>query len=198
MQPSSGNRRLVEIAGSAVDASPAPLRGGPSVAVLPFENMSGDPEQRYFSDGITEDIITELSRFREIFVIGRGSSFACEPFAGDIQRVASELGVAYVLAGSVRRAGNRLRISVSLCRANGDQIWADRHDGALDDILDVQEEIARRIVGGIAPEIQLAEQARAERVPLADVQAYDLALQAGALITRGVAASDAALLSEGI
>jgi len=174
-------------------------RDRPSIAVLPFSDASGDPEQRYYSDGITEDITTELSRFRELFVIGPNSSFACEPFAADTDRVGRELGVRYVLEGSVRRAGSRLRITAKLTDVRqGEQIWADRHTGALDDILEVQEEIAARIVASIVPEIRYAEQDRAERLPVADVHAYDLALRAHAAISRGVAASDAALLSEGI
>lgn len=171
----------------------------PSIAVLPFSDPAGDPEQRYYSDGITEDIITELSRFRELFVIGPNSSFACEPFAADTDRVARELGVRYVLEGSVRRADRRLRITAKLTDVRqGEQIWSDRHAGTVDDILEVQEEIAARIVASIVPEIRYAEQDRAERLPVGDVHAYDLALRAHAAISRGVAASDPALLSEGI
>ena len=190
--------RVVAI-GAAAGGAVAPLREGPSIAVLPFGNLGGDPAQRYLSDGITEDIITELSCFREILVTARGSSFSCEDFAGDVKRVARELGVRYVLTGGVRRAENRLRLTVRLLDGTtGDQIWADRFDGALDDVLTLQEEIARRIVGSIAPELHFAEQRRAERTPGGDVQAYDLALNAAALIQQGVAANQAAPISEGI
>src|SRR5512135_1616219 len=136
-----GSRKIVELAAARADAGESTKRGGPSIAVLPLSNLSGDPEQRYLSDGITDDIITELSSFRDIFVIGRSSSFACEPFAGDVKRVARELGVQYVLEGSVRRAGDRLRISVGLVDgASGERIWADRYDGELKDVLDLQAE----------------------------------------------------------
>jgi TolB-like protein/DNA-binding CsgD family transcriptional regulator len=199
MSSPPGSRKIVELAAARASTGEPTKRSGPSIAVLPFSNLSGDPEQRYLSDGITDDIITELSSFRDIFVIGRSSSFACEPFAGDVKRVARELGVQYVLEGSVRRAGDRLRISVGLVDgASGDRIWADRYDGELTDVLELQVEIARRIVGSIAPEIQFAEQHRAERTAVGDVQAYDLALKASALIARGVAAEDAAPITEGI
>ena len=191
--------KIVELAAARGSRDERAARTGPSIAVLPFTNLSGDPEQRYLSDGITDDIITELSSFRDIFVIGRSSSFACEPFAGDVKRVARELGVQYVLEGSVRRAGDRLRISVGLVDgASGERIWADRHDGELKDVLDLQEEIARRIVGSIAPEIHFAEQQRAERATPADPAAYDLALRASAAISRGIAAEDKASVTEGI
>ncbi|MGE5200435.1 MAG: LuxR C-terminal-related transcriptional regulator [Acidobacteriota bacterium] len=194
-----GSRKIVELAAARADAGESTKRGGPSIAVLPLSNLSGDPEQRYLSDGITDDIITELSSFRDIFVIGRSSSFACEPFAGDVKRVARELGVQYVLEGSVRRAGDRLRISVGLVDgASGERIWADRYDGELKDVLDLQAEIARRIVGSIAPEIHFAEQQRIERAAPANPAAYDLALRASALIGRGIAAEDRAPIREGI
>ena len=120
-------------------------------------------------------------------VIGRGSSFACEAFAHDTSRVGQELGVRYLLEGSIRRAGNRLRITGQLIHSRGgDQIWADRHDGSLDDILELQTAIAAQIAGSIVPEIQHAELRRAERLPIASVQAYDLALKASALIARGI------------
>ena len=192
-------RKIFELATARGSKDDSAKRSGPSIAVLPFTNLSGDPEQRYLSDGITDDIITELSSFRDIFVIGRNSSFACEPFAGDVKRVARELGVQYVLEGSVRRGGERLRISVGLVDgASGERIWADRHDGELGDVLDLQAEIARRIVGSIAPEIHFAEQQRAERTTHTDPAAYDLALRAAAAISRGIAAEDRAAISEGI
>ena len=191
--------KVVALGAAAASGGGAPLRRGPSIAVLRFGNLGGDPAQRSLSDGITEDIITELSCFREISVTARGSSFSCEDFAGDVKRVARELGVRYVLMGGVRRAENRLRLTVRLLDgASGDQIWADRFDGALDDVLTLQEEIARRIVGSIAPELHFAEQRRAERMAGSDVQAYDLALNAAALIQHGVAVGEAAPITEGI
>ena len=171
----------------------------PCVAVLPFANLAVDPEQRWLSDGITTDIITELSRFREILVIGRSSSFPCEPFASDTARVARQLGARYILEGSVQRSGDRLRITGQLTDSQGGaQIWSDRHDGTMNDLLNLQEEIAARIVGSIVPEIRQAEQIRAERLSVDDVQAYELALRAGALIGRGIAGSDRDLLDQGI
>ena len=117
-------------------------RTKPSIAVLPFTNMSGDAEQEYFSDGITEDIITELSRFRNLFVIARNSSFTYKGRAVDVKKVGRELGVAYVLEGSVRRAGNRVRITAQLIDAEtGNHVWADRFDRELTDVFAVQDEI---------------------------------------------------------
>jgi TolB-like protein/DNA-binding NarL/FixJ family response regulator len=197
MVPSPEYRKVVPLIASS--SATSSTRSGPSIAVLRFANLSGDSEQRYLSDGIAEDIIVELSCFRDIFVIGRSSSFACEPIAGDVKRVARELGVHYVLEGGVRRSANRLRITVQLIDGTtGDQIWADRHDGQLGDVLELQEEIARRIVSSIAPEIQSAEQRRAERSPLANLPAYDLALKAGALVDRAVVENDEAMISDGI
>jgi adenylate cyclase len=185
--------------GTVAGSAAAPLRPGPSIAVLPFSNLDADPAQRYLSDGITEDVITELSCFREISVIARGSSFSYENFAGDVKRVARELGVRYVLTGGVRRAESRLRLTVRLLDGgSGDQIWADRFDGTLEDVLTLQEEIARRIVGSIAPELHFAEQRRAERNPGGDVEAYDLALNAAALIEQGVAAGEVEPITAGI
>jgi TolB-like protein len=120
----------------------------PSIAVLPFTNMSGDPEQEFFSDGITEDIITELSRFRDLMVIARNSSFAFKGASVSISRVARELGVTYVLEGSVRRSGNRVRITAQLIDAqSGSHIWADRYDREIIDMFAVQDEITQKIVG---------------------------------------------------
>src|SRR5262249_56434577 len=133
-------------------------RERPSIAVLPFANMSGDPEQEYFADGIAEDIITELSRFRSIFVIARNSSFTYRGQAMDGRKVDKELGVRYVLEGSVRRAGNRIRITAQLIDAtNGRHVWADRYDRDLTDLFAVQDEVTRRIIGSIAPGIVMAE-----------------------------------------
>ena len=134
-RPASGSRQPAE-------------RTKPSIAVLPFTNMSGDAEQEYFSDGITEDIITELSRFRNLFVIARNSSFTYKGRAVDVKKVGRELGVAYVLEGSVRRAGNRVRITAQLIDAEtGNHVWADRFDRELTDVFAVQDEITFKIVG---------------------------------------------------
>ena len=159
-----------------------PLPDKPSIAVLPFTNMSGDREQEYFSDGITEDIITELSRFPTLFVIARNSSFAYKGQSVDLRRVAQELGVRYVLEGSIRRAGKRVRITGQLIDSEtGNHIWAERYDRDLDDIFELQEEITRNVVGAIAPQIELAELDRVRRVRSTNVSAYDLALKAQAL-----------------
>jgi adenylate cyclase len=136
----------------------------PSIAVLPFQNMSGDPEQEYFADGMTEDIITELSQFRSLFVIARNSTFAYKDRSPDVRDVARELGVRYVLEGSVRRGGERIRITGQLIHAeSGNHIWADRYDRELEDIFTVQDEVTAAIVAAIAPEIGNVERERSQR-----------------------------------
>jgi TolB-like protein len=167
----------------AVESEDAlPLPDKPSIAVLPFDNMSGDPEQEYFSDGITEDIITELSRFSSLFVIARNSSFAYKGQSVDVRRVAQELGVRFVLEGSIRRAGKRVRITAQLIDSEtGNHLWAERYDRDLEDIFDLQDEITRNVVGSIAPQIELAELDRARRAKSSEVSSYDLALKAQAL-----------------
>lgn len=133
----------------------------PSIAVLAFENMSGDPAQEYFTDGLTEDIITELSRFRSLFVIARNGSFTYKRKAVDVRAVARELGVRYVLEGSIRRAGNRVRVTGQLIDAlTGGPLWAERYDRVVEDIFAVQQEITRSIVGAIAPQIEASELAK--------------------------------------
>ena len=130
----------------------------PSIACCPFKNMSGDPEQDYFADGVVEEIITALSRFRQLFVIARNSSFTYKGRAIDVKRVGRELGVRYVLEGSVRRAANRVRITAQLIDAQtGAHLWADRFDGMPDDIFDLQDQITSGVVGVIAPKIEQAE-----------------------------------------
>ena len=134
--------------------------------------MSGDPEQEYFADGLVEDIVTALSRFRGLFVIARNSSFTYKGKAVDIKQVGRELGVRYVLEGSVRKAGARLRISGQLIDvASGAHLWADRFDGALEDIFDLQDKVAQRVVGAIVPELDRAEIERASRRPISNVDA---------------------------
>jgi adenylate cyclase len=156
-----------------------PLPEKPSIAVLPFNNMSGDPEQEYFADGVVEDIITALSRFRSLFVIARNSSFSYKGKSPDIRQVAKELGVRYVLEGSIRRAGNRIRVTGQLIDAStGNHIWAERYDRVLEDIFAVQEELTTSIVAAIAPQIDAAEQARARRRRPESLSAYEIALRA--------------------
>jgi len=151
-----------------------PLPDKPSIAVLPFDNMSGDPEQEYFSDGITEDIITALSKFRWFFVIARNSSFTYKGKSVDVKQVARELGVRYVLEGSVRKAGSRVRISAQLIDAQtGNHVWAERYDRELADIFDLQDEMTATIVGAIEPELGSAERARAKRKPPDNLDAWD-------------------------
>jgi TolB-like protein/Flp pilus assembly protein TadD len=154
----------------------------PSIAVLPFTNMSGDPAQDYFSDGITEDIITELSRFRFLFVIARNSSFAYKGGASDVREIGRNLGVRYVVEGSIRRAGNRVRVTAQLIEAGtGSHLWAERYDRELDDIFLVQDEIAQRIVTSVAPRIEAEGTDLAKRKPPEDMRAYDYYLRAKAL-----------------
>ncbi len=138
-----------------------PLPDKPSIAVLPFQNMSGDPEQEYFVDGMVEEIITALSRIRWLFVIARNSSFTYKGQAVDVKRVGRELGVRYVLEGSVRKGGNRVRITGQLIDAEtGAHLWADRFDGSLEDVFDLQDKVAISVAGVIEPALQAAETAR--------------------------------------
>jgi TolB-like protein len=149
--------------------------------VLPFQNMSGDPEQEYFTDGVTEDIITELSRFHSLFVIARNSSFSYKDKSPDIQQVGRELGVRYVLEGSIRKASNRIRVTGQLIDSlSSSHIWAERYDRVLEDIFAVQEEVTRAIVAAIAPQIASTEQAKATRRRPDDLSAYEIALRAWA------------------
>jgi TolB-like protein/class 3 adenylate cyclase len=146
----------------------------PSIAVLPFTNMSGDPEQEYFADGMVDDIITALSHFKALFVIARNSSFTYKGRAVDVKQVGRELGVRYVLEGSVRKAANRVRITGQLVdTATGAHLWADRIDGGLGDIFDLQDQVTESIVGAIAPAMEKAEIERAKRKPTESLDAYD-------------------------
>ena len=154
---------------------PLPLPDKPSIAVLPFQNMSGDPEQEYFADGMVEDIITALSRFKSLFVIARNSSFTYKGKAVDIKQVGRELGVRYVLEGSVRKAGGRVRITGQLIDATtGAHLWADRFDGPLDDIFELQDKVTSSVVAAIAPRLEQAEIDRSERKPTESLDAFDL------------------------
>lgn len=158
---------------AAEAGSPPPLPDRPSIAVLPFQNMSGDVEQEYFADGTAEDIITALSRFKAPFVIARNSSFTYKARAVDVKQVGRELGVRYVLEGSVRKAANRVRITGQLVdTATGAHIWADRFDGELGDIFDLQDQVTESVVGAIAPAVEKAEIERAKRKPTASLDAY--------------------------
>jgi len=154
-----------------------PLPDKPSIAVLPFQNMSGDPEQEYFVDGLVEDIITALSRFKLLFVIARNSSFTYKGHAVDIRQVGRELGVRYVLEGSVRRAGSRVRITGQLIESEtGAHLWADRFDGAIEDIFQLQDEVTAKVIGSLAPSVERAEIDRSTRKS-ANLQAYDFLLR---------------------
>jgi TolB-like protein/class 3 adenylate cyclase len=151
----------------------------PSIAVLPFQNMSGDPEQEYFADGMVEEIITALSRIRWLFVIARNSTFSYKGQSPDVKRVGRELGVRYVLEGSVRKAGNWVRITGQLIDAQtGTHLWADRFDGSLADVFDLQDKVASSVAGVIEPALQAAETARSAHRPTNDLTAYDLYLRA--------------------
>jgi TolB-like protein/class 3 adenylate cyclase len=156
-----------------------PLPDKPSIAVLPFQNMSGDPEQEYFADGMVEEIITALSRIRWLFVIARNSSFTYKGRAVDLKQVGQELGVRYVLEGSVRRGGNSVRITAQLIDAtDGSHLWADRFDGALDDVFELQDRVAISVAGVIEPTLEAAETRRSAERPTCDLTAYDLYLRA--------------------
>src|SRR5215475_10418683 len=138
----------------------------PSIAVLPFSNMSGDPGQEYFADGIVDEIITALSRFRNVFVIARNSSFAYKGRSVDVKQVGRELGVRYVLEGSVRKAGDRVRITGQLIdTSTGVHLWADRFEGKLEDVFDLQDQVTASVVGAIAPKLEEAEIERSRRKP---------------------------------
>jgi len=151
----------------------------PSIAVLPFQNMSGDPEQDYFADGMVEDITTGLSRIKWLFVIARNSAFTYKGKAVDVRQVGRELGVRYVLEGGVRKTGNRVRITAQLVEAeNARHLWADRFDGALEDVFDLQDQITERVVGIVEPSLQRSEIERSRRKPPENLDAYDFYLRA--------------------
>ncbi len=155
--------------------TPSPLPDKPSIAVLPFNNLSGDPEQEYFADGMTEDIITGLSRFRSLFVTARNSTFAYKGKSPDVREVARDLGVRYILEGSVRRGGERIRITGQLIDAEtGNHLWAEHYDRELEDIFAVQDEVTEAIVAAIAPEIGEVERERAQRKARGNLDAWDL------------------------
>ncbi len=161
------------------------LPNKPSIAVLPFQNLSADPEQEYFADGIVEDIITELSRNRMLFVIARNSSFTFKGRAVNIKQVGSELGVRYVLEGSVRKAGHRVRITGQLIDAANDaHLWANRFDGEIAELFDLQDQVTQSVVASIAPQLEQAEIERSRRKPTEDLDAYDYYLRGMAAFHR--------------
>jgi len=180
--------RIAEMAGELAvpSASATENPTGPSIAVLPFVNLSGDAEQNYFSDGITEDILAGLSRFRQLFVIARNSSFRYRDQAVDVRQVARELGVRFVVEGSVRKAGTHLRVTVQLVEAaTGNHLWAEKFDRELRDIFAVQDEITQSIVASIAGRIEAADRRRALRKGATDLTAYDLLLRGKHCLAQG-------------
>jgi TolB-like protein len=180
-QPIKAYRIRNETSPAATPAigSSLPLPDKPSIAVLPFANMSGDPEQEYFADGMVEEIITALSRIRWLFVIARNSSFTYKGKAVDVKQISRELGVRYVLEGSVRKGGNRVRITAQLIDAtSGAHLWADRFDGLLEDVFELQDRVAISVAGVIEPTLRQSEIERARRKRPDSLDAYDLYLRA--------------------
>ena len=176
-----------------------PLPDKPSIAVLPFLNLSSDPQQDYFADGISEDITTELSRFNALFVIARNSAFTYKGRAVDVRAVARELGVRYLLEGSVRRADQRVRVTAQLIdAATGHHIWAEKYDRVLEDVFAMQEEVTQNIVGAIAPQIHSAEQNMAQRVRPGNLKAHDLAMRANANSNDAIRRNDPVLWQQAL
>ncbi len=193
--PSSATPKETPAPGAATPALPAM----PSIAVLPFQNMGGDPEQEYFADGMAEDIITKLSRFKELFVTARNSTFSYKGKSPDIRQVGKELGVRYVLEGSVRRAGNRIRVNAQLIDSlTGSHVWAETYDRMLEDVFELQEELTVSIVGTISSTISTAEiESLRQRRP-ANLSAYESALRAKALGWEAFRKNDPALAERAI
>jgi adenylate cyclase len=182
--------RLLAAENKVPEPAALPLPEKPSIAILPFQNMSGDPEQEYFSDGMVEDITTAIARMPWLFVVARNSSFAYKGKSPDLRQVGRELGVRYVLEGSVRKAGNRVRITGQLIdTTTGGHMWADRIDGGLDDIFELQDRVASSVVGAIEPRLRLAEIERATRKPPQSLDVYDLYLRALAQFHKSTAES---------
>src|SRR6201987_2042478 len=175
--------RFAGAVGRAPPAVTPSLLDKPSIAVLPFTNMGGEPEQEYFVDGMVEEIITALSRIRWLLVIARNSTFTYKGQPIDVRQVGRELGVRYVLEGSVRKSRNHVRISAHLIDAgSGAHLWADRFDGSLEEIFELEDQVASSVAGVIEPALQAAEAARSIGRPTADLPAYDLYLRAHAMI----------------
>jgi adenylate cyclase len=188
---------------SAIPAEPTTstlaLPDKPSIAVLPFQNMSGDPEQEYFTDGVTEDIITELSRFHSLFVIARNSSFSYKGKSPDVRQVGRDLGVRYVLEGSIRKSSNRIRVTGQLIDTlTGNHIWAERYERTLADIFELQGELTQAIVGAIAPQVESTEESRAARRHPSNLTAYEFALRARAHAQEAYDKADRALIDQAI
>jgi TolB-like protein len=176
-----------------------PLPDKPSIVVLPFDNMSADPEQDYFADGITEDIITELSRFRGLFVIARNTAFTYKGEKIDVPKVAAELGVHFVLEGSVRKAGDRVRVSAQLIDGGtGSHVWAERYDSKLEDVFDLQEEVTRQVVASVEPQIGRAELAHMAGGERRFDEAHDLGWRSYAEFGQALRTSDQRQLDEAI
>jgi adenylate cyclase len=189
----------LDLSGPGIAEATLALPDKPSLAVLPFTNMSGDPEQEYFTDGVTEDIITDLSRFHSLFVIARNSSFSYKGKSPDVRQVGKELGVRYVLEGSIRRAGNRIRVTAQLIDAlTGNHVWAERYDRVLEDIFAVQEEVTRSIVAAIAPQVEDAEIAASRRVRPGNLSAYEIAVRAYANAAEAYRIANLALRDQAI
>ena len=183
-------------AASLSNSSPLPLPDKPSIAVLPFQNMSGDKEQDFFSDGITEDIITALSKFRWLFVIARNSTFAYKGKSPDVRQVGRELGVHYVLEGSVRKIGDRLRINAQLIdTTSGAHVWAERYDRAITDIFAVQDEITQSVVWALEPQLYAAEGARLQKRPTESLDAWGCVVRAMPAVWVWVAQSNDAAVA---
>ena len=184
-EDNGGQSHLVTVPGRGYrlvgfsDVAPSPaLPDKPSIAVLPFQNMSDDPKQDYFADGIVEDIITALCHIRWLFVIARNSSFAYKGRSVDVKQVARELGVRYVLEGGVRKASRRVRITAQLVdAATGAHLWADHFDGSLEHIFDLQDQVTASVVGAISPKLEQAEMERAKHKPTESLDAYDYFLR---------------------
>ena len=183
----------------AVAGSDLVLPDQPSIVVLPFSNFSDDPMHGFFTDGLTDDIITELSRFSELFVIARNSAFTYKGRAVDVRQVSRELGVRYVLEGSVRHANQRIRVTAQLIDAlSGSHLWAEKYDSVLEDIFDVQQEVAQAIVAAMAPQIQATQELRAKAAKPASLSAYSLAIQASHLQHAGPMMSDRARIDQSL
>ena len=188
-----GSRSDAMVSSAGTRPEDLDLSGKPSIAVLPFENMSRDPEQEYFVDGITEDIITDLSRFSEIMVIARNSTFTFKGRSVLLQEIGRELGARYVVEGSVRRADDRVRINVQLSdAANGSHIWAERYDRVFEDIFDLQDEVSRTIVATLPGRVELADIERVKRKPPENMAAYDFLIRAKVHYHRGSLEDNAA------
>jgi adenylate cyclase len=177
---------VAQVVLAADDKKPLPLPDKPSIAVLPFQNMSGDPEQEYFADGIVEDIITALSRFKSLFVIARNSSFTFKGKPLEIKQIGRELGVQYLLEGSVRRIGEKVRITTQLIDAvSSGHVWADRFDGTLRDVFEMQDNVTASVVGAIAPRLVEAELGKLTHKPPENWSSYDFYLKGQSLLLQG-------------